>query len=192
MSISAFHLLPNIKDALPSHGAFSANAADSWNKSKWEFLSSFQAIETAGPFYLHRKTVAEHWFQLLLRSQMLLDSLLPRSPSFSLSVFLSVSHTLSALLFSVIKFWHLAEHSPLKKKKKWARKINLAWHPNATLTMYEPHVLSIWAIWPISQRIQPTDILPWSSGELTEAPYRARAAASTFYKSVNMANSHCR
>lgn len=117
MSISAFHLLPNIKDALPSHGAFSANAADSWNKSKWEFLSSFQAIETAGPFYLHRKTVAEHWFQLLLRSQMLLDSLLPRSPSFSLSVFLSVSHTLSALLFSVIKFWHLAEHSPLKKKK---------------------------------------------------------------------------
>lgn len=51
MSISAPHLVGNIKDVMPCYRAFNPNAADCWNKSKWEFLRGFQAIEAAGPFY---------------------------------------------------------------------------------------------------------------------------------------------
>ncbi len=129
---------------------------------KWEFLSSFQAIETAGPFYLLWKLwwcidFDSFWDTFRFGAPALSISLYPH---LALSLSLSLAPLfLSALLFPAIKSWHLAmRHLPPPKRFGLASKC------------YNDYAWSSCPFWfaqidQHTRKIRATDILSSASGK---------------------------
>ncbi len=116
-------------------GVFSANVAESWNKSEVRISKQFPGNWDGRSFLSALKTVVVHWFRLLLKIS---GAFRFGAPALSISLYphLALSLSLSPLLFPAIKSWHLAvRHLPPPPQT------DSVWHPNVTMTMHEALVV---------------------------------------------------